>query len=316
MKVKILGSLEIVSGDRTFGPSSPKVCQLLALLVGNPNVVVSTDAIIGELWGEDPPHSVTTTLQTYVYRLRRALEREFPDEPLANALVTQSPGYRLAIAADDVDANVFERLVIRGKELFTAGEIAEACNRFAEALALWNGDALANVPQQRRLGSLAVQLEERRMEVVRMKITAEMRLGMHAELISELRTCIERHPLDEWFVAQLMCALARSGRSAEALTAFQRAYTMFDQELALEPSAKLTQLQVAILNGDEGFRGLAPMGSDEAVAEPGNESRGGSGNLSYLVRKRRPLTSPSGRGHVVVESGASTDGVGRVERCL
>lgn len=316
MKVKILGSLEIVSGDRTFGPSSPKVCQLLALLVGNPNVVVSTDTIIGELWGEDPPHSVTTTLQTYVYRLRRALEREFPDEPLADALVTQSPGYRLVIAADDVDANVFERLVIEGRELFSAGEAAEACNRFAEALALWSGDALANVPQQRRLGSLAVQLEERRMEVIRMKITAEMRLGMHAELISELRTCIQRHPLDEWFVAQLMCALARSGRSAEALAAFQRVHTMFHQELALEPSAKLTQLQVAILNGDEGFRGLAPTGSDAVVAVLGNEARGSNGNLRYLARRRLPLTGLSGRGRAVAESGVSTGGVGRVERCL
>lgn len=256
MKFKILGSLELISETKTFRPSSPKVCQVLALLLGSPNQVVSTDSIIEELWGDSPPKSVTTTVQTYVYQLRRALSREFPDGDLARCLVTQPPGYRLDICIDDVDAVVFERLVVEGRQLACAGDIAEARFRFESALNLWAGNALANVPQERRLGSLAVRLEERRIEVMQMKISAEMRLGMHAELISELRDCTESYPLNEWFIGQLMCALSRSGRRAEALRVFQRARDTLNEELGLEPSAELIRLQLAILRGDESLGGV------------------------------------------------------------
>ncbi|MHA6805916.1 AfsR/SARP family transcriptional regulator [Salinifilum ghardaiensis] len=272
MKFKILGSLEVATETNTFRPSSPKVCQVLALLLGNPNQVVSTDNIIEELWGENPPRSVATTVQTYIYQLRRALGQKFPDADLARCLVTQSPGYRLDVCIDDVDAAVFERLVIEGRRLTTTGEIVEARERFERALALWAGNALANVPQERRLSSLAVRLEERRIEAIQLKISAEMQLGMHAELISELRTCTEYYPLNEWFVGQLMCALSRSGRRAEALEAFQWMRQTLDSELGMEPSAELSRLQVAVLRGDESFGGgqTTPAGVDDSPAFAGD----------------------------------------------
>lgn len=273
MKFKILGSLELISDTKTFRPSSPKVCQVLALLLGNPNQVVSTYSIIEELWGDNPPKSVTTTVQTYVYQLRRSLDREFPDGGLAQCLVTQPPGYRLDICIDDVDSVVFERLVVEGRSLACAGDIAEARKRFESALNLWAGNALANVPRERRLGSLAVRLEERRIEAMQMKISAEMRLGMHAELVSELRDCIECYPLNEWFVGQLMCALSRTGRRAEALGVFQRARDTLNDELGLEPSAELSRLQLAILRGDESF-GSGPAG--EALPDAAAELAGSS----------------------------------------
>lgn len=269
MKFKILGSLELISDDKTFRPSSPKVCQVLALLLGSPNQVVGTETIIQELWGDNPPKSVATTVQTYVYQLRRALDREFPDTGMAQCVATQSPGYRLDICIDDVDAVVFERLVIEGRSQACAGEIAEARKRFEQALALWAGNALANVPQERRLGNLAVRLEERRIEAMQMKISAEMRLGMHAELVSELRNCTVSYPLNEWFVGQLMCALSRSGRRAEALGAFQRTREILNDELGLEPSAELSRLQVAILRGEESFDSHQPAG--DGLVEAGAE---------------------------------------------
>lgn len=258
MKFKVLGPLEITNGDQVYRPSSPKVCQVLALLLSSPNVVVSTDSIISELWGEEPPRSVATTVQTYIYQLRRALGKKFPGQPIADALVTHAPGYRLSVPADDIDANVFEHLVIEGRRLTGDGNMTEACDLFQEALSLWNGDVLANVPRERRLESYAVRLDERRFEALQMKITAEMELGMHAELISELRTCAEYYPLNEWFVAQLMSALTRCGRRGEALHAFQRLRNNLDEELGLEPPAELNRLQLSILKGEEEFRSPVP----------------------------------------------------------
>ena len=191
MKFKILGTLEIVERDKSYRPSSPKVCQVLALLLGNANQVVSNEVIIDELWGEHPPRSVSATVQSYIYQLRRALNSEF-DAEIAGALVTQAPGYRFNIPPERVDANVFESLVTEGRALSARGETTEARELFERALGLWEGTALANVPQERRLGSLAVRLEERRIEALKMKITAEMRLGMHAELISELQRVVRR----------------------------------------------------------------------------------------------------------------------------
>lgn len=282
MKFKILGTLEIVDDEKAYRPSSPKVCQVLALLLGNANQVVSNEVIIDELWGEHPPRSVAATVQTYIYQLRRALSSEFADSAVANSLVTQAPGYRLNIRPEEVDANVFETLVTEGRALSVRGRTSEARDLFERALALWEGDALANVPQERRLGSLAVRLEERRIEALKMKITAEMRLGMHAELISELRTCTDCYPLNEWFVAQLMCALIRSGRRGEALLAFQRLRETLVRELALEPSSDLRRLQMTVLGGDVDADGALP-GEADSGASVEDGARGPAGVLRSIA---------------------------------
>lgn len=286
MRCRLLGTLEISDERNVYRPGGPKMRQVLALLLSSANTVVSTDSIIDELWADDPPRSVSTTVQTYIYQLRRALDREFPDEQLGSALVTRAPGYKLSVPESHIDANSFEYLAAGGRTLFCAGRAAEALDRLRAALELWEGDVLANVPRGRRLHNYAVQLDELKIETLQMKITAEMCLGRHRELISELRTLAENHPLNEWFYGQLMCALTRAGRRGEALNTYQRLRKILDDELGLEPSEELKSFQLDILRGGDGYRGGTTSG--RSMLE------GGQSFLGSLVLQLNPQGSQWG----------------------
>ncbi|WP_084469300.1 AfsR/SARP family transcriptional regulator [Nocardiopsis trehalosi] len=269
MSYKTLGTLEIVHTTNSYSPGGTKMRQVLALLLVNANTVVGTDAIIDELWRDSPPRSVATTLQTYVYQLRKAFRAEFPGHPIGGALRTRSPGYTITVPHDQVDANAFERLAREGRALFDRGRPADAHARLCAALDLWRGEFLENVPHGRRLHSHAVLLDELRVETLQLKIAAEMRLGRNREAISQLRTLTERHPLNEWFYGQLMCALSRAGRRGEALQVYQRLRTTLDRELGLEPSAEIKRFHVGILRDDERLRDPGPTVSALDIAAIG-----------------------------------------------
>ncbi|GAA2053845.1 AfsR/SARP family transcriptional regulator [Nocardiopsis rhodophaea] len=256
MRYQTLGTLEVISEQNSYSPGGSKMRQVLALLLVNANTVVGTEAIIDELWKNDPPRSVTTTLQTYIYQLRKAFKREFPDENIGDILITHAPGYKLRIPLDRIDATGFEKSAREGRALFDDGRYADAQDRFASALSLWQGEFMENVTRGRRLHSHAVLLEELKIETLQLKIAAEMRLGRNHEVISELRSLTEHHPLNEWFYGQLMCALARAGRRGEALHVYQRLRYKLNSDLGLDPSAEIKRLHVEILNDEEGIRGV------------------------------------------------------------
>ncbi|WP_344144262.1 AfsR/SARP family transcriptional regulator [Streptomonospora arabica] len=250
MRFGILGRLEVVNGDLEYTPGSPKLRQLLALLLCSPNKALSTDAIIDELWCDAPPRSVTTTLQTYVYQLRKAMSQHFPGHFSGESLVTCSPGYVLRVPEDRIDSISFERYNQEGREHFYAGHPVEARAKLNAALALWRGDAMADVQRGHRLQAHAVGLEEQRIECLQLRIAAEMRLGRQHECISELRSIVATYPLNEWFYAQLMCALTLVGRRGEALEAYQDLRRVLTEELGLDPSPELQRFQMEILNAD------------------------------------------------------------------
>ncbi|MUL41483.1 AfsR/SARP family transcriptional regulator [Streptomonospora sp. PA3] len=250
MEIKTLGPLEITSGERLYTPSGTKMRQMLALLLSNANSVVSTDSITEELWGDDPPRSVHTTLQTYIYKLRKDLVREFPGDALENALVTRAPGYKLAVPPERIDATAFERMAREGRLLLQSGRPAEALETLTAAIGLWSGDVMENVQSSRRLQSHALRLQELRIESLQLRIKAKIELGRCHELIPELRALAEEYPLNEWFHGQLMYALTRSGRRSEALDAYQRLRTILGDELGLEPSNEIQRLQLEILRDD------------------------------------------------------------------
>ncbi|PZG18724.1 AfsR/SARP family transcriptional regulator [Nonomuraea aridisoli] len=253
MRIKILGPLEVIGEKNSYTPSGTKMRQVLALLISNANTVASTESIAEELWGENPPRSVNTTLQTYIYKLRKDLNREFPEESLGDRLVTRVPGYRFDVPQDCVDANTFERLARQGRTLLNESRVEEALEKLHAATELWSGAVLENVQSLRRLKSHALRLEELRIEVLQMQIVAKIRAGRCHELIPELRALSETHPLNEWFHGQLMFALARSGRRGEALDVYQRLWRTLDDELGLEPSIAMKRFQVEILSNDEGL---------------------------------------------------------------
>ncbi|MEV0219869.1 AfsR/SARP family transcriptional regulator [Streptomyces sp. NPDC050704] len=240
--------MEVLHEGRTHTPTAPKARNTLALLLSRANQIVEIPALIDELWGDNPPRSAVTTTQTYIYQLRKMLCRAVGEEAAARFLVTQAPGYGLRGDEDRIDARAFERLTEQGKRLLTMNRPEEAVLRLREALALWRGPALAGVTTGRRLEAHMVQLEEIRLTAVQLRVQADMRLGRHSELVPELRSLVAAHPLNEWFHAQLITCLHRSGRRGEGLHAYQSLRRLLDEELGLRPSLPLQRLQQHLLS--------------------------------------------------------------------
>src|SRR4051794_33350074 len=243
----LLGPLEVRTGDGPLALGAPKQRALLALLLLNANRVVARERLIGELWGDSPPETAAKAVQVYVSRLRKLLPAEL--------LVTQAPGYVLRVAPESVDLRRFERLVAEAHD----ADPARAASLLAEALALWRGPPLAELADEPFARIEAGRLEELRRAALEERIEADLALGRHANLIGELEALIAEHPHRERLRGQLVLALDRSGRQAEALEAYRNAGAALD-ELGLEPGAALRQLEQQIL-------------TQEASLEPTREPR-------------------------------------------
>ncbi len=246
-KFMILGPLEVVSQDRGRVSLAPKLRQVLALLVLCANRVVHIDLLIEELWGTRPPRSAVTTTQTYIHQLRKIIAPEEADNPGAT-IITKSPGYVLYVDPKQVDAFVFQRRVWQGRKFLDNGDATEAARIFRQSLEMWRGPALTDVTPGRILEAHVVPLEEERLRALELRIQADLRLGLHRELIGELRSLAASHPLNEWFHAQLISALSQAGRRNDALRAYQNLRTTLSGELGLEPSPELQRLQREVLS--------------------------------------------------------------------
>ncbi len=240
LNIRVLGPLEVLSNGarvRLGGPKQRTVLALLAAEVGKP---VSVDALIDGVWGDDPTAAARSTLQTYVSNLRTAI---------GDVIVRDDSGYRLAAEPKDVDAFEFERAVENATRLVET-DPAEAAQLLRAALALWRGHPYADVPGPFRLELEARRLEELRLRAVETRIEAELALGRHAQLIAELEVLCEEFPDFERFRAQHMLSLYRSGRQAEALRAYQKTRAYLAEELGLEASTQLQDVERRILNQD------------------------------------------------------------------
>ena len=264
MEVRVLGPLEVRAGERPLPLGGAKQRALLALLVLHRNEVVSTDRIVDDLWGGRPPATVAKAIQVYVSRLRKLLG---PDR-----ILTQPPGYRLVAGPEDVDLDRFERL----RERASGADARSASELLRAALALWRGGPFADLayepflqPELARLGELWVLTVEDRVDV-------DLHAGRHAELVGELEELVERHPLRERLRGQLMIALYRSGRQADALGAFRDARSTLVDELGIEPGAELRALHERILAQDPGLEPAVeapPPRTAASPAEPHGERR-------------------------------------------
>jgi DNA-binding SARP family transcriptional activator len=240
----------VVDGEDALHLGGQKQRALLALLLLDPNRVVSTDRIVDALWGEQPPRTAATSLQNFVSQLRKLLGPE--------TLVTKPPGYELRLAGEQLDLQRFRRLVDEAR-----GEPPEErAERLRLALALWRGPPLADLGFESFAQSEIVRLEESRLAVVEDRIEAELEAGRHAELAGELETLAEEHPLRERLRAQLMLALYRAGRQAEALQIYHDTRRVLVEELGIDPSPSLQHLHGSILRQDPGLE----MGGPAAAA--------------------------------------------------
>ncbi|GEC08102.1 hypothetical protein SSP24_57570 [Streptomyces spinoverrucosus] len=249
MQISLLGPFEITTDDgRTFAPNAPKLCRLLTVLALQPREAVATGTLIRELWGEDAPAGATRTLQTHIYHARRMLTDMQVTAAERQLLATQAPGYRIDVEDDEVDVCRFERLVQRAQGDLAEGDPQRAAGDLKQALSLWRGPVLSNFPTGDVLIGQAARLEELKIHALELRAETELRLGRHREFLPELRSLVNSHPLHEWFHGQLITALHRSGRRAEALQAYQNLYRILKRELGLAPSAELQRLQAQILS--------------------------------------------------------------------
>lgn len=246
MEFRVLGPLEIRDGDRELTPLAPKLREVLALLLLRRNQIVPIGALIDELWGEDPPRSAKSTLQTYIYKLRKIFHAA-GEAGSGLTLITKPAGYLAAIAQERIDVYWFERLVRDGHSAAEDGDARQATRSLAEALALWRGPALADVDAGEMLAAYVTRLNESRVRALELRIEADMRLGRHRELISELRELASGFPLHEGFHAQLMLALYRAGRRSEGLEVYQSVRAKLIDELGIEPGGALRETQRMIL---------------------------------------------------------------------
>ena len=243
LEVRLLGPLEVLSGGSPVHVGGPKPRALLAVLALEPGRVVSVDRLVECIWPGESPESAMHAVQVYVSQLRKALG--------AAALATRAPGYVLELAPDRVDLHRFVRLADEGRAAHQSGDSVSAQNAFREALALWRGPALADFLYEPFAQTDIARLEELRTVALEERVEADLALGRHVELVPELEALVQAQPLRERPRAQLMLALYRSGRQADALAAYREARETLVEELGIDPGPELRRLEAAILRQDE-----------------------------------------------------------------
>jgi DNA-binding SARP family transcriptional activator len=242
---RILGPLEVSDDHGLLALGGQKQRALLAVLLLDAGRVVSTDRLIDCLWGEHPPRTAPTSLQNFVSQLRKLLG---PD-----VLETKSPGYRLHVPPRALDLDRFRSLAEEARSVVDAHERRR---RFREALALWRGPPLADFAFEAFAQSEIARLEELRLAVVEDRIEADIAAGKHAEVVAELETLVEEHPVRERLRAHLMLALYRAGRQAEALETYNKGRRVLVEELGIDPNPALQQLHAAILRQEAGLEAM------------------------------------------------------------
>jgi predicted ATPase/DNA-binding SARP family transcriptional activator len=249
VEFRILGPLEVAGPGGLVRLEAAKQRALLGVLLLHPNEVVSRERLIDELWGPRPPATAAKLVQTYVSQLRRALGPEL--------IATRPPGYQLHIDDDALDAARFRRLTGEARRLAARDEHDQAITLSNEALALWRGPPLADIVLESFARNELERLEEERLATIIERVDCELALGLHEQLIGELEALAAEHPVREGLRGQLMLALYRSGRQADALAAYQEARHTLVEELGLEPSPELQDLEKAILTHDAALQ--APL---------------------------------------------------------
>jgi DNA-binding SARP family transcriptional activator len=278
---RLFGGLEIEVDGELLPLGGAKERGLLTFLLLNPNRVVSRPAVIDALWGDDPPATADHGVEVYVSRLRSSLERADG----GTLLRTRPGGYLLAVDPKRIDVSRFESLVARGRREQEAGNAREAAKTLRAALDLCRGEPLADVVLQPFAAPEARRLEELRLSALESRVEAELVLGRHADVVPELEALVAQHPLRERFRSQLMLALYRCGRQAEALEAYRDGRELLVAELGIEPGRGLEQTEHAILRQDPALNGAADA---ERPAETRYAQSSGAA-IAYQVTGRGPF---------------------------
>src|SRR5918992_2152545 len=302
MEFRILGPLEVLDEGRAITLAGSRQRALLALLLLHANETLSTDRLIDELWGERPPGNAAKTVQMQISRLRKALAGEAGNGG-AGVIVTRERGYELRLDPGRLDAHRFERLVAEGRSDLAGGQAGRAVSALERALSLWRGAPLAELAYEPFAHREIARLDDLRVAALEQLIEAKLALGAHAEVVGQLVALIGEHPYRERLRAQLMLALYRSDRQADALQAYQDARRTLVEELGIEPGERLRELERGILAQDPALAAPAP----EAVELPpeldtGTPLADREAELDWLRERWR--AAHGGVGRLVLVAGA------------
>jgi DNA-binding SARP family transcriptional activator len=249
VRYELLGPLRIVNGTEISFITAPKVEVLLSALLIEINHVVTADRLMAEIWGEQLPRRANAGLHVYISELRKFLRRL---DRRGDSIVTRSPGYVLQQGDDRLDSQLFLERVELGRVAMRGRDFEKASEYFTQALSVWRGPVLGGVGTGPVLVGFATRLAEARMECTEMLVECQVQLRRHRQLIGPLYSLIAENPLRESFYRQLMVALYRSERRAEALQVYQSARRVLREEFGLEPCTQLRELHRAILQaGDD-----------------------------------------------------------------
>ena len=318
-RFRVLGPLTVTGDDGAPLPlGGRRTRELLAVLVLHPSQVLSTERLVDHLWGESAGDGAATTLRTYVGQVRRVLAAA----GAAEALRTRDGGYELAIDPADVDADVFDRLVQRGQESLALGDAEQARVSLSSALELWRGDVLADLAAPPYAQAVTARLEERRADAWEALVDSELALGRHRDVVTLLQRLTAEHPFRERFTAQLVLALYRCGRQADALAAYAAMKQRLGEELGLDPGPELRDLEQAVLRQDPGLAGAPqprPPSSARAPAPLPDAVLAALGRLPMAGRRpeldrllRAWRTARDGGAAVCLVSGAAGIGKSRL----
>jgi predicted ATPase/DNA-binding SARP family transcriptional activator len=296
----ILGPLEVHADGRAVELGGARPRAVFAVLALHANEPVSAERLALSLWGEEVPPSAVKTVQVYVARLRKALGD--PD-----VLVTTPAGYKLRVRPGELDAERFERRVADGRNALAAGRAEEAAAALRAALELWRGPPLAELSSTPFAPAEIARLEEQHLAAVELRVEADLASGRHAELVAELQQLTTQHAWRERLHAQLMLALYRSGRQADALEAYRHAREVLVEQLGIEPGGELRDLHQAIL--DQAVDLSGPRRSVSRLPEPAGALFGRERDLAALVAL---VTGPEARLVTLVGPG----GVGKTRLAL
>jgi predicted ATPase/class 3 adenylate cyclase/DNA-binding winged helix-turn-helix (wHTH) protein len=263
MDFHILGPLEALDGGQPVPLAGSKLRAVLALLLLHREETLSSDRFIDELWGDEPPATAAKTLQVHISRLRKALASG--SRGAEEVVVTSPHGYGLDIDPERVDAHRFERLLAEGRSELASHRPAQALAALEDALALWRGPVLADLSYEAFAQAEIARLEDLRVAALEQLIEAKLALGRHVEVVGQLETLILEHPYRERLRAQLMLALYRSDRQADALQAYQEARRNLVEELGIEPGERLRELEGAILAQDPSLAAPVPPAEEAPV---------------------------------------------------
>lgn len=303
MRFRMLGPLEVMSADQPVPLGGTKPRATLGYLLLQANQVVPTSQLLAALWSTDnAPVTARKILQNAVWGLRGMLNQCDPGFDGAPAeLVTRAPGYMIRVDPDHVDLHLFRRRVRQGRALLSGGSPHEAANRFCEALELWRGPVLSDLVETGTMWPELTAVQNTRLDVLEDYFEAKLRCGQHYAVLGELETTVEAEPLRERASGQLMLALYRCGRQADALGVYNRIRVTLVEDLGLEPGHELRRLQQAILAHDPTLN-LAPaavvLGGSAPVGVPGGRCAGArtSGRPAPPAAGRAPGRSAASSG--------------------